>query len=196
MATWGDYLIAARATPSVARPGTPVDLRMRAVDYRGGGVAGIPVAVQLVRTEWDSNAQQQRREVLVSDTTTTGADGRATWQTRAPSSPGSYLLEARAMSGDARGDRQRLPVGARRDRGDLHERQRVDRTRDRQEHLRAGRHGEGGRARRRPDDAGAADEGGAHADLVRPAPAVARRHRSTCRSPTATSATRGSTCST
>ena len=99
MATWGDYLIAARATPSVARPGTPVHLRLRAVDYRGGGVAGIPVAVQLVRTEWDSNAQEQRREVLVSDTTTTGADGRASWQTTAPSSPGSYLIEARAMSG-------------------------------------------------------------------------------------------------
>jgi uncharacterized protein YfaS (alpha-2-macroglobulin family) len=97
--TWGDYLLAARATPSVARPGTPIDLRVRAVDYRGTGVAGIAVAVQLVRSEWDSSAQQQRREVVSSSTTTTGADGRAAWQTRAPSSPGSYLLEARAMSG-------------------------------------------------------------------------------------------------
>ncbi|WP_157899252.1 alpha-2-macroglobulin family protein [Luteitalea pratensis] len=99
VATWGDYLIAARATPSVARPGTPIDFRVRAVDYRGSGVVGIPVTVQLVRTEWDSNTQQQRREVLTSGNTTTGADGRATWQTRAPESPGSYLLEARAMSG-------------------------------------------------------------------------------------------------
>ena len=99
VATWGDFLIAARATPSVARPGLPVTLRLRAVDYRGGGVAGVPVSVSLVRTEWDTTSQEQRREVVSTTTVTTTADGRATWETRSPASPGSYLLEARAMSG-------------------------------------------------------------------------------------------------
>lgn len=99
IATWGDFLLAARATPSVATPGSTVGLRLRAVDYRGGGVPGIPVTVELVRTEWDDAASEQRREVVASGSTTTGADGRAAWQAQVPASPGSYLLIARAMSG-------------------------------------------------------------------------------------------------
>ncbi len=100
VATWGDWLLAVQATPSVARPGTPLTMRLRAVDYRGGGVSGVPVAVQLVRAQWDDAAQEQRREVVASGAVTTGSDGRATWQTQAPASPGSYLLDARALSGD------------------------------------------------------------------------------------------------
>ncbi len=100
VATWGDLLLAARATPSVARPGTPLTMRLRAVDYRGGGVPGVPVAVELVRADWDEATQAQRREVVASTSIRTGSDGRATWQTTTPASPGSYLLEARAMSGD------------------------------------------------------------------------------------------------
>ncbi|MCC6164474.1 MAG: hypothetical protein IT182_14080 [Acidobacteria bacterium] len=100
VATWGDFLVAARATPYVARPGTTIAARVRVVDYSGGGVAGVPVALQLVRTEWDWSAQEQRREVITTGTATTGRDGRASWETKAPASPGSYLIEARAMSGD------------------------------------------------------------------------------------------------
>ncbi len=70
------------------------------MDYRGGGVAGVPVTLELVRTEWDVDAQEQKREVMVAGTVTTGADGRASWETKAPASPGSYLIVARAMSGD------------------------------------------------------------------------------------------------
>ena len=77
VATWGDFLIATRATPTVAKPGVPIATRLRAVDYRGGGVAGVPVTVELVRSEWDETAQEQRREVMASGSVTTGADGRA-----------------------------------------------------------------------------------------------------------------------
>ncbi len=100
VATWGDFLIAAQASPTVARPGTPIASRVRAVDYRGGGVAAVPVTLELVRTEWDPDAQEQRREVMATGRVTTGADGRAAWETKAPASPGSYLIVARAMSGD------------------------------------------------------------------------------------------------
>lgn len=100
VATWGDFLIATRATPSVATPGTPITTRLRVVDYRGGGVAGVPVTVELVRSEWDDAAQQQRREVIATGSVTTAADGRASWATRAPASPGSYLVVATARSGD------------------------------------------------------------------------------------------------
>ncbi|BCS32999.1 hypothetical protein TBR22_A22240 [Luteitalea sp. TBR-22] len=100
VATYGDFLIATRATPSVARPGTPVTLRLRAVDYRGGGVAAVPVTIDLVRTWWDENSGEQKREVITTGTVTTGADGRASWETKAPAAGGSYRLEARAMSGD------------------------------------------------------------------------------------------------
>ena len=100
VASYGDFLLATRATPYVAKPGDPITLRLRAVDYRGGGVAGVPVTVELVRTEWDDAASEQRREVVASATVSTARDGRAAWQTQAPASPGSYLLVARAMSGD------------------------------------------------------------------------------------------------
>jgi uncharacterized protein YfaS (alpha-2-macroglobulin family) len=100
VATYGDFLIATRATPSVARPGTPLTLRLRTVDYRGGGVAGVPVTVDLVRVSWDEDSGEQKREVITSGKVTTAADGRATWDTRAPAAGGSYRLEARALSGD------------------------------------------------------------------------------------------------
>ncbi len=100
IASYGDFLIATQVTPYVAKSGAPVTLRLRAVDYRGSGVAGVPVAVELVRTEWDDAASEQRREVVASAQVTTGSDGRATWQPTMPASPGSYLLVARASSGD------------------------------------------------------------------------------------------------
>lgn len=100
VATWGDFLLATRPNPSVAKPGTPIGLRLRAVDYRGGGVAGVPVTVELVRSEWDFDAQEQKRDVLVTATVRTDADGRASWQTPAPATGGSFLLVARAMSGN------------------------------------------------------------------------------------------------
>ena len=100
VASYGDFLLATNVTPYVARPGTPVSLRLRAVDYRGGGVAGVPVTAELVRTEWDEHASAQRREVIASGQVTTGADGRAVWQAQVPAASGSYLLVARALSGD------------------------------------------------------------------------------------------------
>jgi uncharacterized protein YfaS (alpha-2-macroglobulin family) len=100
VATWGDFLIATRATPTVAKPGAPISTRLRIVDYRGGGVAGVPVTVELVRSEWDDSAQEQRRAVMTTASVTTGADGRAAWETKAPASPGSYLIIATAKSGD------------------------------------------------------------------------------------------------
>ena len=100
IATYGDFLIAARATPSVAHPGDTASLRLRAVDYRGAGVAAVPVTVELVRTQWDENYSEQRRDVVASGRVSTRSDGRATWETKIPSAPGSYLLVARAMSGD------------------------------------------------------------------------------------------------
>jgi uncharacterized protein YfaS (alpha-2-macroglobulin family) len=99
VATWGDFLLATRATPSVAKPGADVAVRVRAVDYRGGAVAGVPVTIDLVHTEWDSDSGEQKRQVMGSTKVTSGADGRARWDTKAPNTSGSYLVVARAMSG-------------------------------------------------------------------------------------------------
>lgn len=100
VATWGDFLLATRASPSVARPGTPITARLRAVDYRGGAVAGVPVTMTLVRTRWNPDTGEDMRETAATGTVTTGADGRASWETKAPAAGGSYLVAARAMSGD------------------------------------------------------------------------------------------------
>lgn len=100
VATWGDFLIAARAAPSVAKPGQTIGARLRVVDYRGGGVAGVPVTIELVHTEWNSSTQEQRRDVKATGSVTTGPDGRASWETKAPPDAGSYLIVVRAMSGD------------------------------------------------------------------------------------------------
>ncbi|MBA2353597.1 MAG: hypothetical protein H0V80_02900, partial [Acidobacteria bacterium] len=98
--TYGDFLLATRVTPSVGKPGTPLTVRVRAVDYRGGGVAGVPVSVDLVRTAWDEDRGESIRETITSGSATTGADGRATWQTTTPARAGSYLVVVRARSGD------------------------------------------------------------------------------------------------
>ena len=99
VATWGDFLIAARATPSVAKPGTPVQLRLRAIDYRGGGSRRHP-GCRATRTNhvgFEHAGTASRGRDLGHD------DHRRRWTgevaTTAPSSPGSYLIEARAMSG-------------------------------------------------------------------------------------------------
>ncbi|HTU99635.1 MAG TPA: MG2 domain-containing protein, partial [Luteitalea sp.] len=99
VATWGDFLLAARATPYVAKPGADIAVRLRAVDYRGGGVGGVPVTLELVHTQWDSDSGEQKRQVMASTTVTTSADGRVGWTTKAPATSGSYLIVARAMSG-------------------------------------------------------------------------------------------------
>ena len=69
VATWGDFLIAARATPSVATAGD-ADRRCDCEPSTTAAAASpaCPCAVELVRTEWDATAQEQRREVMVSGT--------------------------------------------------------------------------------------------------------------------------------
>ncbi len=97
--TYGDFLIAGRLGQSIARPGTTVPVRVRAVDYRGVPVAQIPLTIELVRTEWNSDAGRLDREVVSSTQAVTGTDGRATSEVTAPSRPGSYRVVTSAASG-------------------------------------------------------------------------------------------------
>jgi uncharacterized protein YfaS (alpha-2-macroglobulin family) len=98
--TFGDFLIASRTSSYMARPGTPVTLRARTVDYRGTAVPGVAVAVDVVRSEWNSDTGTQQREVVHSLVLTTGQDGRGQATFDAPSRPGSYRIVSRAASGD------------------------------------------------------------------------------------------------
>lgn len=98
--TFGDFLLASRLQPTLARPGTPVELRVRAVDYRGTAVGNVPVTVEFVRTEWNSDAGRLERDVMATSTLTTGADGRGTLTAAAPARAGSYRVVVRATSGD------------------------------------------------------------------------------------------------
>ncbi len=98
--TFGDFLIASRVGSYVARPGAPLALRVRTVDYRGTPVAGVPVEVDVVRSEWNSETGQQEREVVDRHSLRTGDDGRGAAQLVAPTRPGSYRVVSRAVSGD------------------------------------------------------------------------------------------------
>lgn len=98
--TFGDFLIASRVGSYMARPGTPVTVRARTVDYRGTAVPGVAVNVDVVRSEWNSDTGEQEREVVDTFALTTGQDGRGQATFNAPSRPGSYRIVSRAASGD------------------------------------------------------------------------------------------------
>ncbi len=98
--TFGDFLIASRLGSYMARPGTPVTLRVRTVDYRGTPVAGVPVSVEMLRSEWNSETGRLERESVATAALTSGADGRGEATLTAPTRPGSYRIASRAASGD------------------------------------------------------------------------------------------------
>lgn len=98
--TFGDFLIASRIGSYVARPDTPVPVRVRTVDYRGTPVPGVAVSVDLVRSEWNSDAGRRERELVSTTTLTTSDDGRGETELVAPTRAGSYRVVSRAVSGD------------------------------------------------------------------------------------------------
>lgn len=98
--TFGDFVIASRLGQSMARPGTTVPLRVRTVDYRGVPVADVPLTIEVVRTEWNSDTGRLEREVAATTTATTNAEGRVASDVTAPARPGSYRIVTSASSGD------------------------------------------------------------------------------------------------
>ncbi len=97
VAPYGEFMVVTRLDRFLYRPGQPVDVRVRAIDYQGQARASVPINIRLERSEYAGGMRQL--ETITSDTLTTDAEGRAQWKTTVPASGGrNYRIVAEASS--------------------------------------------------------------------------------------------------
>jgi hypothetical protein len=100
-ATYGAFLISARATGYLFRPSQPVPITARAIDYTGTPQPGVPVTVVLERMTYPEGryAEPTATEVTRSQAST-GPDGTAVLTVSLPAASGSFRVRATAPAGD------------------------------------------------------------------------------------------------
>jgi uncharacterized protein YfaS (alpha-2-macroglobulin family) len=98
VATAGPWVIAVDTGRYVQAPGSAVTFRIRVVDHTGKPQAGVPVALALGNYRY-TYTETTPFTPLATGAVTTAADGFASWSTTVPAQPGTYRVEARAMSG-------------------------------------------------------------------------------------------------
>ncbi len=99
-ATWGRFLLAARADRYVHAPGSEVTFRVRALDYAGVPQPNVRLTVSLDRVSHDTGRWREPTYTRIADgSASTDAEGRGTWTTTLPAEPGQYRLMASAASG-------------------------------------------------------------------------------------------------
>ncbi|HEX7486222.1 MAG TPA: MG2 domain-containing protein [Vicinamibacterales bacterium] len=98
-ATFGRFMLAARADSYAYRPGSQATVSITALDYLGAVQPNVRATVALERLTYDQGQWEKPRVTRVSDgTVTTGDDGRATWTLTLPGGPGNYRFRAEAAS--------------------------------------------------------------------------------------------------
>ncbi len=100
-ATYGAFLVAAQTTSSVFRPGSPVEVTIRAIDYTGAAQPNVPVRVVLERLTYRAGYYSAPEVAQVSEgSVTTDANGLATGRVTLPDQTGSFRIRVSAPSED------------------------------------------------------------------------------------------------
>jgi hypothetical protein len=98
-ATFGRFLLVARADNYAYRPGSQATVAVKALDYAGTAQPNLPVTVALERLTYDQGRWEKPRTTRVSQGhVTTDADGRAAWPVALPDQPGNYQFRTEAAS--------------------------------------------------------------------------------------------------
>ncbi len=98
-ATYGRFMLIARADNYAYRPGTQATLSLTALDYAGAVQPNVRAKVALERLTYDRGRWEKPQATPVAEgTVTTGDDGRAAWTLTLPGEPGNYRFRAEAPS--------------------------------------------------------------------------------------------------
>ncbi|HEY3380903.1 MAG TPA: MG2 domain-containing protein [Vicinamibacterales bacterium] len=98
-ATYGRFMLVARADNYVYRPGAQATLTVKALDYVGAEQPTTKVTVALERLRYDQGRWERPTPTGVAEgSVTTDAGGVATWTVALPKEPGDYQLKAEAQS--------------------------------------------------------------------------------------------------
>lgn len=100
-ATYGAFLLSARATDAIHRPGSAVPISIRVVDYVGTAQPNVPLNVALEFLEYQSGYYTEPTvTTIATQTATSDASGVAAASVTLPNRSGSYRVRVSARSGD------------------------------------------------------------------------------------------------
>jgi hypothetical protein len=98
-ATYGRFMLVARADSYAYRPGNQAAVSITAVDYVGAVQPNVKVSAALERLTYDQGRWDKPRVTRVAEgSVTTNADGRASWTTTLPTEPGRYRFRVDTAS--------------------------------------------------------------------------------------------------
>ncbi len=98
-ATYGRFMLVARADSYAYRPESQATVSIKAVDYVGTAQPNVRVNAALERLAYDQGRYDKPRVTPIANgAVTTDADGRASWTVTIPKQPGSYRFRIDSSS--------------------------------------------------------------------------------------------------
>ncbi len=100
-ATHGPFMVTARVTGYVFRPGESIPVNLRAIDYIGAAQAGVPISLVLERITYPEGRYADPTATGVArSVATTATDGTASASLTLPPNAGTYRVRAHATAGE------------------------------------------------------------------------------------------------